>query len=326
MKQHEIPAKLIKLLAARRRLYERHVDFNRIETDLYREQSGYAGELRVDYPLSKLDFPHFILHDLRLRLFKNYFQMDTFILTDRFALILEVKNLAGIITYNPTYNQLIQTVDGDTHTYDDPLIQVEEQKQQLKQWLSFLNAPKLPIETLVVMANSKGILDISSEKHRQQVIPISLLTQKIREISSKYSQAVMSVDRASRLAHTLKERHVFKDFNVMQNYRVTTNDYIRGVFCPNCGALPMIRTRCRWQCRRCQIRSTDAHVHGFRDFYLLVGSEITNKELRSFFRINSSSLSKYLLKQQNFESIGKTNMRKYILDFNYHTSFDYLFK
>ncbi|MDV2582800.1 nuclease-related domain-containing protein [Alkalibacillus haloalkaliphilus] len=324
VKEHEIPAKLLKLAAAHKRLFEHHPDYRQVESELYRERSGYAGELRVDYPLSKLDFPHFILHDLRLRLFQNYFQMDTLLLTERFGLILEVKNFTGIISINPTFNQLIQTVDGETHTYNDPVIQVEEQKQQQLQWLGFSSIHRLPIEILVVMANPKATLDITSEKHRDHIIPISQLTQKIRDISQKYHEPVMPVDATSRLAHKMKDHHNFKNYNIENNFRIHFDDYKRGIFCPNCKTSIMIRLRRRWQCRRCKFRSHDAHENAFKDFYLLKGDEITNREVRDFLRVESASLSKHFLKSAGYKTIGKTNTRKYLLDYDYQEDFSYL--
>ncbi|MDQ0353086.1 ribosomal protein L37AE/L43A [Alkalibacillus filiformis] len=324
VKEHEIPAKLLKLAAAHKCLFEHHPDYRQVETELYRERSGYAGELRVDYPLSKLDFPHFILHDLRLRLFQNFFQMDTLLLTERFVLILEVKNFTGIITINPTFNQLIQTVDGETHTYDDPVIQVEEQKQQQLQWLGFSSVHELPVETLVVMANPKATLDITSEKHRDYIIPISQLTQKIRDVSQKYREPIMPVDATSRLAHKMKDHHNFKNYNIEKNFRIHYDDYKRGAFCPNCKASIMIRMRRRWECRRCKHRSADAHVNALKDYYLLKGEEVTNREVRDFLRVESASLSKHFLKNADFETVGKTNTRKYLLDYDYQKDFSYL--
>ncbi|WP_017186910.1 nuclease-related domain-containing protein [Alkalibacillus haloalkaliphilus] len=315
VKEHEFPAKLLKLAAAHNRLFEHHPDYHQVESELYRERSGYAGELRVDYPLSKLDFPHFILHDLRLRLFQNYFQMDTLLLTERFALILEVKNFTGIISINPTFNQLIQTVDGETHTYDDPVIQVEEQKQQQLQWLGFSSVHRLPIETLVVMANPKATLDITSEKHREHIIPISQLTQKIRDISQKYHEPIMPVDATSRLAHKMKDHHNFKNYNIEKSFRIHFDDYKRGIFCPYCKTSIMIRLRRRWQCRRCKFRSHDAHENAFKDFFLLKGDEITNREVRDFLRVESDNLAKYFLQQQNFETKGNTIGRKYLMNY-----------
>ena len=54
--------------------------------------SGWIGEKRIDYPLSKLDFKKVICHSLRLPYYETYFQIDTLLLTSRFFLIIEIKN------------------------------------------------------------------------------------------------------------------------------------------------------------------------------------------------------------------------------------------
>ncbi|WP_188208262.1 NERD domain-containing protein [Alkalibacillus aidingensis] len=328
VKNHEIPLKLLKASAAHQRLFQNHREFRRIENDLYRERSGYVGELRVDYPLSRLNFTPFILHDLRLRLFQNHFQMDTTLITDRFILIIEVKNSAGILSFNSSFNQMIQTLNGQVKNYDDPLIQVEEQKHQLRQRIDFFNGPNLPIETVVVMANPKAILDISAndQPHLQRVIPISLLTNKVREISDQFSQRIISQQETSELAHYFKDHHEYAGFKMEDHYNIDVGDFRKGVFCPYCGALGMNRTKRRWECRRCHGRNKDAHLNAFKDHFLLISPEITNRGLRDFLQISSPSTSKILLNQSSFEKIGKTNTRKYLMNFDYQSDFGYLLK
>ncbi|HZG72957.1 MAG TPA: nuclease-related domain-containing protein [Chondromyces sp.] len=59
---------------------------------------GYRGEQAIDYPLSFLsEDKYFILHDVRLLGGHHYFQLDTLILSEYFIVILEVKNISGIL-------------------------------------------------------------------------------------------------------------------------------------------------------------------------------------------------------------------------------------
>ncbi|WP_317777409.1 nuclease-related domain-containing protein [Peribacillus sp. CSMR9] len=52
--------------------------------------------------------------------------------------MIEVKNMAGEIYYDNTFNQHIRTnPDGKTEAFDDPILQVNRQRQQLVEWLKF---------------------------------------------------------------------------------------------------------------------------------------------------------------------------------------------
>ncbi|WP_170158534.1 nuclease-related domain-containing protein [Aquisalibacillus elongatus] len=132
----------------------------KIEKPLYQERSGYFGERALDYPLKKVQFPHFTTHHVRLENDQIGFQMDSVLWTPRYDLIIEAKDYTGHLTFNEGFNQIIQRklVAGkeEINVYDDPVLQVEEQKLQLELWLEAEGQFFPPIETLVVMTNPRA--------------------------------------------------------------------------------------------------------------------------------------------------------------------------
>ncbi|RFU60026.1 hypothetical protein D0463_19050 [Bacillus sp. V59.32b] len=58
-----------------------------------------------------------------------------------------------------------------------------------------------------------------------------------------------------------------------------------------------------------------AHVPSLKDFALLVGPTITNKQLREFLRLPSISIATKMLVAQKFKYSGSKKGRIYELDF-----------
>ena len=59
--------------------------------------------------------------------------------------------------FDDTFKQIIRTLNDQNEAFDDPVLQVKLQRKQLQEWLSVKQLPLIPIETLVVSANSKAV-------------------------------------------------------------------------------------------------------------------------------------------------------------------------
>lgn len=91
-----------------RRLKKNDSNLSRIQKDYLKHITGYRGEEMVDYKLRTQTNSDFrIFHDLRFRVNHHFFQIDTLILTSSFLLILEIKNIKGILEYDSDLQQLI---------------------------------------------------------------------------------------------------------------------------------------------------------------------------------------------------------------------------
>ena len=93
----------------------------------------------------------------------RFFQMDSVLICNEFILILEVKNIAGKLYFDPVFNQLIRTIDWEEKALSDPLIQVKRHEEQLQRWLNRNKLPSIPILSLVVISNPSTIITTSSE-------------------------------------------------------------------------------------------------------------------------------------------------------------------
>ena len=71
-------------------------------------------------------------------------------------------------------------------------------------------------------------------------------------------------------------------FPLCQYYQIDVSALRRGVYCENCGAFEMKKLKIGWHCHMCQHRCRDAHIQALKDYYMLVGETVTNRECRDF--------------------------------------------
>jgi hypothetical protein len=106
---------------------------------------------------------HRIFFDLSLST-SSYFQIDTLFLTPSFAIVFEVKNIAGSLKFIKTPPQLIRTsADGQVDGFDSPAAQVERNVELLEEWFHRRDI-HLPIYGVVVLAYPKQIVELAPVK------------------------------------------------------------------------------------------------------------------------------------------------------------------
>ncbi|WP_209125534.1 nuclease-related domain-containing protein [Alkalihalobacillus sp. BA299] len=313
-KQRSIPLKILKLEALLRRLPLEHPKRSQIKEALAKSLAGYNGEKAIDFHLSFLPEERYtILHDLRIpHNDRLYFQMDTLVLTPKFLLILEVKNINGSLIFDQTFQQLIRTSNDVEEAFPDPLLQVERQKRQLDMWLLKHKFPPVPIKTIVVISNPSTIIKAAPNK---EVIHAASLPNKLIMLDKFSNKEILTLKEIKKLSNLLIKQHQPRDQNLLQQYQIPHTDILTGVHCPECFRIAMIRKRGKWVCPECTTHSSDAHIFSLKDYSLLIDKEVTNQQVRTFLNIMSTTVAKKLLIASNFEQIGENKGRKYKLEF-----------
>ncbi len=145
IKPRTVPLALQQYQALERRLPANHPKMPLIQENLRKRLAGYKGECALDYPLSFLpEKKYSILHDVRLQANGHFFQIDTILLSEMFIVLIDAKNMAGKLYFDPRFHQLIQTLDGEEKAYSDPLIQARRHKELFTQWLAKNKLPSAP--------------------------------------------------------------------------------------------------------------------------------------------------------------------------------------
>ncbi|SEB00377.1 Nuclease-related domain-containing protein [Thalassobacillus cyri] len=325
IKSHEVPEALLNLLAIQRRLASDHPQYAGVKTDLAMYQSGYRGELALDYHLNFLDEKEsFILHGVRLQN-RNFFQIDTLVLTNKFFLIVEVKNLTGVIRFDHGFGQMTQERYGENRPFKDPIAQADNQAFQLQSWLIKQEIRSIPIETLVVFVSSNVHLTRVGESCvDDRIIHAGKLNEVFKTLHQKYQRPLLELHEIRKLAIRMKKQNQPLRLDMMKKYKLTASDIVPGVICESCGGLPMIRKNGIWECRGCGHQNKNSHLETFKDFQLLFKDTISNREARWLLQLDDQQVMSKILGRSGLQHNGGIKGRRYFLNYDYQKDYFYL--
>ncbi|MCH1627775.1 nuclease-related domain-containing protein [Fredinandcohnia quinoae] len=299
------------------RLPSNHPKIPLLESDLTKYKKGHRGEKANDYYLNLLPKKdYYIFHGLRLPDGENFFQIDTLIATPYFILISEVKNISGTLTFEVDSKQMIRKLNEEEEGMLNPILQVERHKLQLMRFFQLYKIPKIPIESLVIISDPRTITKASNPSVYKKVKQSADIPFIIEKLSQKYSKVCLSPKDLNRMTKQLIKSHTVKIPEVLKKYSIEVSEILTGVQCLECGSLPMERVEGKWFCRQCGAKSRHAHVKAIREYALIFGQSITNKQLRNFLHTPSSSISKKILTSMNLEYHGTTKDRVYMIPLN----------
>lgn len=316
IKDRDIPRIILKLQALLRRFPLHHHKIQILVDELNRRTAGHKGEEALDYPLSLLDTEKYLIfHGLRLQIGNHFFQIDTLVISKNFILLIEVKNLAGTIYFDPVFSQLIQIKDEQKQAYPDPQIQLLRQAEQLKKWLNHHGFSSIPIFSLVVISNDKTIIKTSPENHNlnSSVIHRHLLPTHIKKLEKSTQTEVYDHKEIKKLIRLLKKKHIEAEHSILGRFNISPSEIKKGVFCAVCTHSPLVRKHGSWFCTNCKAKNLNGHVQALIDYCLLIKPIITNEEARKFLSIESRYVTKRLLKSLNLPTTGTKKSTTYDL-------------
>ena len=312
-KKRKIPLEILIYEAVVRRLPDRHPRKSEFEAKLIRRRSGFKGEKELDYYLSQFPDDDFtIIQSIRLPHLDTHFQIDTLLLSPYFIVNMEAKNHAGEIEFNTEFDQMIQRFDGSTKVYSSPVLQAKTQTSHLHTLFSKNHFPPTPLEFFVTISNPQTLIlnPGRSQEVAYRVCRTAKIPYKISDLKSKYKKANWSKKDIKRITKFLLRSHetLIPDVIAMN---IPFKDLNQGIQCPKCSAFGMTRTHGTWFCKSCSHTSKDAHIAAIKDYFLLYGNSLTNKQLRLFLQVNSDDLATHLFKSLNLISSGTTRNRLY---------------
>ncbi|WP_062232798.1 nuclease-related domain-containing protein [Fictibacillus sp. FJAT-27399] len=319
VKTRSVPLSIQKLQALLRRLPKNHQKIPIIQEDLAKKMAGYRGEYSIDYPLSFVPSKDYsILHDIRLPFKEYFFQIDTLILSQRFILILEVKNIAGKLYFDQDFHQLIRTLDGKEEGFPDPILQIRRHEFQMKAWLEKHKFPELPMESLVVISNPYSQIQISPEhKHLHKIIlHREALSSKISKIDHLHKKEILTEKLLKKIIRLLMKQHRESNSSILDQFGIKRHELQKGVQCMDCNHLAMQRKHGSWFCPNCYYKCKNAHIEALKDYCYLINSTITNQEARDFLLLSSLDVTTRILRSTatKFDGVYKSTL--------YHLTFE----
>ncbi|MCK6258408.1 NERD domain-containing protein [Fictibacillus sp. KIGAM418] len=203
IKERKMPLIIRKLNALLRRLPQHHPQRKDIEASFAKYMAGYRGEESIDYVLGFLpEEEYYILHDVRLSDGVRYFQIDTLIVSLKFILLLEIKNISGTLVFDQTFNQLIRITDEKEEAFPDPILQIQRHEQQFRAWLHqhqhHLHLHQIPLESLVIISSPYTLIKNSRDnqaEHLEMVIHSGKLSKKVNDFETLYHNPILTDNR-----------------------------------------------------------------------------------------------------------------------------------
>ena len=213
------------------------------------------------------------------------------------CLIIEIKNIAGTLYFDPIFKQLIRTKGGEEIGFRYPITQLERQETLLKKWLQLHQLPKIPIYSLVVISNPQSIIRTSpsNDKLSNKVIHSEILPTKINQIENSINNQFLLEKEIKKVIRLLLKHHTPAYYPLLKQYEFSKEDLIKGVICEKCNHRPLERVHGNWYCPQCQSKNKTAHIQALKDYQWLIGSTITNNELRDFLKVESQSCATRLI-------------------------------
>jgi len=171
---------------------------NNIKNKINRLYYGLMGEKNVAYELKNSHMPILILHNLYLEFNGLNAQIDFVVISEKFILVIECKNLVGEIDINSKgeFTRIFKTSTGKVYKKEgmySPIVQNERHLGLIKDILESegFKREKLDkaIDQISVVANEKAVINdrFAKEKVKKRIIKHDQLIEKMKEISRKSS-------------------------------------------------------------------------------------------------------------------------------------------
>ncbi|MBV7505733.1 NERD domain-containing protein [Bacillus sp. sid0103] len=319
MKGLTLPQRLLLIEILKVRLTIGHCKYQEIEKDLAKRWAGYWGEIALANYVKEIHHDRYLVfHDLQLQFNGIHFQIDTLLLSKHYILIIEAKNIAGTLTFDNTFKQLIRTnEDGSEESFEDPRVQCQRLQSLLRNWLIKNHCNLLPVDTLIFFKSTSTILKTNSgdKTDFSKICKGRDLFNKIEKMEQTYQQEKINNGTMEKIAKLLFDQHCPRAINILKEYNLTEKDIRSGVCCPNkeCSYIPMNYKRGNWICPVCKTISKDAILKALSDYFYLYKQTITNQEVKVFLHLASPNTTQKILHKLNLKTTGRTKDRCYYL-------------
>lgn len=301
LKERGAPELLTSLPRLLHRLPKGHSSYELVMSDHYKIKAGFGGEQQVDQLLRKGRWrePVLIIGDLQLD--RSFCQMDTVILTSHFALVLEVKNYSGTLSFDEkSFHMKQETREGKLLGYNSPITQAWNAQAELQVLFEEL-AVSLPVYACVVLPYATTLIENGPAE-----LPVVYGYSLKRFISTlPRTDSPLSSEEMARVGQLLVERHTtFSTKNFQEWYRYSAADLKKGVLCSICGLRCVKSSQRTLFCDGCKMPSGDGYAHALADWFDFVAPEISSAQCREFLGLKDKYAVRYLIGKMGYVRRG----------------------
>lgn len=243
-------------------------DEDRIDRDILLVKAGIEGEKRILFELENADMNLVVLHDLCLKNKAGQTaQIDFFLITPRFRILLECKNLYGNITIDRN-GQFIRTISYGKRYWkeglDSPITQNERHlkiyrdvmEETIANPIQRFNFTKVLFngfhKSYVVLANAKTVLNdrYAPKEIRDQVIRADQLISTLKKLEKGSSDLPLSLKEMKEIGEGMLRRNVEERTDYATKYNAIKKETVEKteikdqplqLICPRCGRPLVLR-------------------------------------------------------------------------------------
>lgn len=300
LKNRKIPPELLQLESLLQRVPNSHPHHPVWTEKLRRINAGFNGEQKVDTLWNEIPLPppHYFIHDLFIQTENSSYQIDSILITQQFVLILEIKSISGLLNFDSQTRQFSRTnKDGTIDGMRNP----DDQVRRHEKWMrSFLNRNGFTVPVIGVIVFTYPTSVIQSKAEHRITIQSSGLPYLIEKLTIDYHRMTLSESNTKLLAAKLLSCHSEKPLKTPYSSAAL----LTGVFCLNCPGQKMHYYRKKWTCTSCYTVNCSAHIAALKQYRLLVGPTITNREFRAFIDLPSAVTVSKMLNRLNMDWCG----------------------
>ncbi|QBP42830.1 nuclease-related domain-containing protein [Paenisporosarcina antarctica] len=313
MKYRSDSLKLLGIEAALRRLSVSHPKYEYLTNQQKQITAGIVGEELLNKLFSRVTFKfeYFIFHDLHLKSTAT-FQMDSLFLTPYYAIIIEMKNIAGHIKIRKDHPQLERTLlTGKVDYFRNPIGQIVEITDVFEDFLQ-MHGMRLPIYQVIIFKDSNRFVEFDENSipiFGLQELPHFIRTRPRVDVKLKPSQMKKLIDAL------VNNHHDYLPFPITTHFSIDSKDIVSGVRCQFCQVFSVEKAFREWRCMYCTKVFKTAHLDALNDYAMLLSNKISNKEFRSFLQIANPKQASDILRRMNLPMTGCKKKREYLLDY-----------
>lgn len=289
---------------------------NRSEKDefegLYqRVKIGFSGELKVDYFLESLGLPNSVrvLKNIELSVGEDSsFQIDTLIISAKYILLLEVKNIAGELTFESSPHQLVRNLKGQITKMDCPITQLVNTKSYFEKWLR-QRGFQVAVIGKVILANQQAF--VKSAPKDAPILFMKELPSILRKLES-YSDIMGEEERLHLIEKIKQDQVVYDPFPLSEYFRLDPNLLKKNQLCPNCNlSLVYVNHKTR-HCTNCRVDVRTNYESALQDWFMVFKGTITNRECQEFLGLKTRHQASHAIKVAGLKKVGQSVATKYI--------------
>ena len=278
------------------------IDF--IREEIRKRDAGIRGEDRLVDRLNelRLDGEFRVFSDVCLELDDWKVQIDCLVVTDRCCIVLESKNISGLLYFDEDCDEFYKEENGTETPISNPYFQLMRHIRFMKEFLR-KTLPQIKVTGAVIMtAKSSRIMQKPTH------YPIYKLDSMIERVNQMYGSSpgtIFSSEELKRIEKLILEsRSAFVYPPLCEHYRIPVSEVRIGVECPSCGVLGMRRVYTTWTCMTCKKNDRYAHISAVQDYFWIIDKKITNKEFRRFCMIDSKYAASRMLNNMGLIAHG----------------------